>query len=66
MTGAGTIVEKLGADYFQDPCSVHARLRAERPVSPVIITAAIAKALSALFDQPNSIQEDQVLFLFRP
>jgi hypothetical protein len=29
-------------------------------------TAAIAKALSALLDQPNSIQEDQVLFLSRP
>ncbi len=37
MTRAGTTVEKLGADYFQDPYSVHERLRAERPVSPVIM-----------------------------
>jgi cytochrome P450 len=30
-------VEYLGADYFQDPHSVHARLRAQRPVVPVIM-----------------------------
>jgi hypothetical protein len=30
-------VEHLGAEYFQDPYSVHARLRAQRPVSPVIM-----------------------------
>jgi cytochrome P450 len=30
-------VEHLGAEYFQDPDSVHARLRAERPVSAVIM-----------------------------
>ena len=30
-------VEYLGADYFQDPYSVHARLRAQRPVSRVIM-----------------------------
>src|ERR1700755_1935914 len=29
--------ERLGADYFQDPYSVHARLRARRPVTPVIM-----------------------------
>jgi cytochrome P450 len=30
-------VEYLGADYFQDPYSVHERLRAERPVAAVIM-----------------------------
>src|SRR5690348_5069589 len=29
--------ERLGAGYFQDPYSVHARLRARRPVTPVIM-----------------------------
>ena len=29
--------ERLGADYFQDPYSVHARLRAQRPVTRVIM-----------------------------
>jgi cytochrome P450 len=36
MTEAN-VVERLGAEYFQDPDSVHARLRAERPVSAVIM-----------------------------
>ncbi|MFI5082176.1 MAG: cytochrome P450, partial [Streptosporangiales bacterium] len=30
-------VEHLGAEYFQDPYSVHARLRAQRPISRVIM-----------------------------
>jgi cytochrome P450 len=30
-------VEHLGAEYFQDPYSVHARLRAQRPVSAVVM-----------------------------
>jgi cytochrome P450 len=30
-------VEYLGAEYFQDPYSVHARLRAQRPVTPVVM-----------------------------
>ncbi len=30
-------VENLGAEYFQDPYSVHARLRAERAVTPVVM-----------------------------
>jgi cytochrome P450 len=37
MTQANTVVEHLGADYFSDPYSVHARLRAERPVAQVIM-----------------------------
>jgi len=37
MTAPHIAVEHLGAAYFQDPYSVHARLRARRPVSPVIM-----------------------------
>jgi cytochrome P450 len=37
MTQANTVVERLGAEYFQDPYSVHARLRARRPVSAVVM-----------------------------
>ncbi len=36
MTEANTVVE-LGAEYFQDPYSAHERLRAQRPVSRVIL-----------------------------
>jgi cytochrome P450 len=37
MTQANTVVEHLGAEYFSDPYSVHARLRAQRPVAQVIM-----------------------------
>ena len=37
MSAPDLAVEHLGADYFQDPYSVHARLRAQRPVMPVIM-----------------------------
>ena len=37
MAEADTAVEELGAEYFQDPYSVHERLRGQRPVSPVIL-----------------------------
>jgi cytochrome P450 len=37
VTQANTVVEHLGAEYFSDPYSVHARLRAERPVAQVIM-----------------------------
>jgi cytochrome P450 len=37
MTQASTAVEHLGAEYFSDPYSVHARLRAEHPVAQVIM-----------------------------
>jgi cytochrome P450 len=51
-------VEHLGAEYFQDPYSVHARLRAQRPVSPVImpggtpvwLVTGYAEARAALAD----------------
>ena len=37
MSAPHIAAERLGADYFQDPYSVHARLRAQRPVTPVIM-----------------------------
>jgi len=37
MSAPDIAAERLGADYFQDPYSVHARLRAQRPVTPVIM-----------------------------
>jgi cytochrome P450 len=58
MTQADTVVEHLGADYFSDPYSVHARLRAERPVAQVImpggapawLVTGYAQARAALTD----------------
>jgi cytochrome P450 len=37
MTAPDVAVEDLGAAYFADPYSVHARLRAQAPVTPVIL-----------------------------
>jgi cytochrome P450 len=37
MSAPHVAAERLGADYFQDPYSVHARLRAQRPVTRVIM-----------------------------
>jgi len=37
MSAPHIAAERLGADYFQDPYTVHARLRAQRPVTPVIM-----------------------------
>ncbi len=58
MPGANTVVEELGADYFSDPYSVHARLRAQRPVSAVVMPGGMpawlvtgyAEARAALAD----------------
>jgi cytochrome P450 len=58
MSAPDIAVEHLGADYFQDPYSVHARLRARRPVARVIMPGGIpvwlvtgyAEARAALAD----------------
>ena len=58
MSAPHIAVERLGADYFQDPYSVHARLRARRPVTPVImpggatvwLVTGYAEARAALAD----------------
>jgi cytochrome P450 len=41
MTQADTAAEQLGADYFADPYAVHARLREQRPVAPVIMPGGV-------------------------
>ena len=58
MTQANTVVEHLGAEYFSDPYSVHARLRAQHPVAQVImpggtpawLVTGYAQARAALAD----------------
>ena len=58
MSAPRIAAERLGADYFQDPYSVHARLRAKRPVTPVIMPGGVpvwlvtgyAEARAALAD----------------
>jgi cytochrome P450 len=58
MTQANTVVEHLGAEYFSDPYSVHARLRAQHPVAQVImpggtpawLVTGYAQARAALTD----------------
>src|ERR1700745_3950655 len=58
MSAPHIAAERLGADYFQDPYSVHARLRAKRPVTPVImpggapvwLVTGYAEARAALAD----------------
>jgi cytochrome P450 len=58
LTQANIVVEHLGAEYFQDPYSAHARLRAQRPVARVImpggtpawLVTGYAEARAALTD----------------
>jgi len=58
MTAPELAVEHLGADYFQDPYAVHARLRARHPVTraimpggaPVWLITGYAEARAALAD----------------
>jgi cytochrome P450 len=42
MSAPRIAAERLGAGYFQDPYTVHARLRAQRPVTPVIMPGGAA------------------------
>jgi cytochrome P450 len=58
MTQADTALEHLGPEYFADPYSAHARLRAQRPVAqvvmpggwPVWLVTGYAQARAALTD----------------
>jgi len=58
VTQANTVLEHLGAEYFSDPYSVHARLRAQQPVAQVImpggtpawLVTGYAEARAALTD----------------
>ena len=42
MAAPHMTAEHLGAEYFQDPYSVHARLREQRPVTPVIMPGGMS------------------------
>jgi cytochrome P450 len=44
MTAPDLAAEHLGAEYFADPYSVHVRLRARCPVSPVVLPGGDAPA----------------------
>jgi cytochrome P450 len=58
MTARELAVEYLGADYYSDPYAVHARLRAQGPVTPVVLPGGMpawlitgyAEARAALAD----------------
>ena len=46
MTAPDLAAEHLGAEYFADPYSVHARLRARCPVSSVVLPGGDAPCLA--------------------
>jgi len=58
MTQANTVVEHLGAEYFSDPYSVHARLRAEHPVAPVIMPGGMPAWLVTGYAQARAALAD--------
>jgi cytochrome P450 len=58
MTQANTVVEHLGAEYFSDPYSVHARLRAERPVAQVIMPGGMPAWLVTGYAQARAALAD--------
>src|SRR6516165_3736960 len=58
MTQANTVVEYLGAEYFSDPYSVHARLRAQHPVAHVIMPGGMPAWLVTGYAQARSALTD--------
>jgi len=58
MTQANTTIEHLGAEYFSDPYSVHARLRAEHPVAQVIMPGGIPAWLITGYAQARAALTD--------
>ena len=58
MTQADTAVERLGAEYFSDPYSVHARLRARHPVAPVIMPGGMPAWLVTGYAQARAALTD--------
>jgi cytochrome P450 len=58
MTQANAAAEHFGAEYFSDPYSVHARLRAERPVAPVIMPGGVPVWLITGYAQARAALAD--------
>jgi cytochrome P450 len=58
MTQANVVVEHLGAEYFSDPYSVHARLRAQRPVAHVIMPGGMPAWLITGYAQARAALTD--------
>jgi cytochrome P450 len=58
VTQANTFIEHLGADYFSDPYSVHARLRAQHPVAPVIMPGGTPAWLVTGYAQARAALND--------
>jgi cytochrome P450 len=57
-TVEGTMIEQLGAEYFTDPYSVHARLRAQRPVAQVIMPGGTPAWLVTGYPQARAALAD--------
>ena len=58
VTVPQTMYEHLGADYFQDPYSVHERLRAQQPVSRVIMPGGMPAWLVTGYAQTRAALAD--------
>ena len=58
MTQADTVVEHLGAEYFSDPYSAHARLRAQHPVAQVIMPGGMPAWLVTGYAQARAALTD--------
>jgi cytochrome P450 len=58
MTQVDMAVEHLGAEYFADPFSVHARLRAEHPVARVIMPGGMPARLITGYAQARAALTD--------
>jgi cytochrome P450 len=58
MTQVDMAVERLGAEYFADPFSVHARLRAQHPVARVIMPGGMPARLITGYAQARAALND--------
>ena len=66
MTAPDLAVERLGADYFADPYSVHARLRARRPVTPVVLPGGMGSWLITGYAEARAALADPRLSKHMP
>ena len=58
--------ERLGAEYFQDPYAVHARLQARRPVSAVIMPGGTPAWLVTGYPEARALLADPRLLKMPP